>query len=140
MTKLQNIPPCKKCPNAEIFLTRIFPSSVKKRENTEQKKLHIWTFFCTVIPSLDVWQNSEYASTPLAENTPCVKSDQTRSFFWSVFSRIQSKYGKIRTRKYPVFGHFSCSDCNLITWFPHLEITLLRFVNFCHCSVSGLEY
>ena len=40
----------------------------------------------------------------------CVKSVQIRSFFWSVFSRIhriQSKYGKIRTRKNSVFGHFS---------------------------------
>ena len=36
----------------------------------------------------------------------CVKSVQIRSFFCSVFSRIQSKYGKIRTRKNSVFGHF----------------------------------
>ena len=28
-------------------------------------------------------------------------------FFWSVFSRIQSKYGKIRTRKNSLFWHFS---------------------------------
>ena len=36
-----------------------------------------------------------------------MKSDQIRSFFWSVFSRIQSEYGKIRTRKNSVFGHFT---------------------------------
>ena len=30
-----------------------------------------------------------------------------RSYFWSVFSRIQSECGKIRTRNNPVFGHFS---------------------------------
>ena len=59
-----------------------------------------------------------------------MKSAHIRSFFWSVFSRtrtgaslrIQSKCGKIRTRKNSVFGHFSCSelcrklnifDCNL---------------------------
>ena len=36
----------------------------------------------------------------------CVKSIQIRSFFWSVFSRIQSEYGKIRTGKNSVFGHF----------------------------------
>ena len=35
----------------------------------------------------------------------CVKSVQIRSFFWSVFSRIQSECGKIRTRKNSVFGH-----------------------------------
>ena len=28
----------------------------------------------------------------------CVKSFQIRSFFWSVFSCIQTEYGKIRTR------------------------------------------
>ena len=31
-------------------------------------------------------------------------------FFWSVFSRIHYKYGKIRTRKNSIFGHFSRSD------------------------------
>ena len=36
---------------------------------------------------------------------------QIGSFFWSVFSLIQSKYRKMRTRKNSVFGHFSCSDC-----------------------------
>ena len=33
----------------------------------------------------------------------CVKSDQIRSFFWF-------EYGKIRTEKNSVFGHFSPSD------------------------------
>ena len=48
----------------------------------------------------------------------CVKNVQIRSIFWSVFSRIrtiQSECGKIRTRKYSVFGHFSRSDC-LMSW------------------------
>ena len=30
-------------------------------------------------------------------------------FFWSVFSRIWTEYGRIRTRKNSVFGHFSRS-------------------------------
>ena len=34
-----------KCPNTEFFLVRIFPYSVRKRENTNQKKLRIWTLF-----------------------------------------------------------------------------------------------
>ena len=37
---------------------------------------------------------------------------QIRSFFWSVFSRIQSEYKKIRTRKNSVFGHVSRSVKN----------------------------
>ena len=54
----------------------------------------------------------------------CVKCVQIRTFFWSVYSRIpteygeirsiyrdiQSEYGKIQTRKNSVFGHFSRSD------------------------------
>ena len=39
----------------------------------------------------------------------CVKSVQIRSFFWSVFSCIQSEYRKIPTRKNCVFGLFSRS-------------------------------
>ena len=44
----------------------------------------------------------------------CVKSVQVWSFFWSIFSCIQSGYRKIRTRENPVFGYFSCSEktCN----------------------------
>ena len=34
-----------------------------------------------------------------------------RSFFWSVFSRIRTEYGKIRARKNSIFGHFSRSVC-----------------------------
>ena len=43
---------CKMCPNTEIFLICIFPHldwirrySVRMRENTDQKKLRIWTLF-----------------------------------------------------------------------------------------------
>ena len=42
-----------------------------------------------------------------------LKSFQIRSFFWSVFSRIRTEYGKIWTRKNSVFGHFLCSLINL---------------------------
>ena len=38
-----------------------------------------------------------------------MKSVQIRRFFWSVFSRIQTEYRKIRTRKNSVFGHSSRS-------------------------------
>ena len=36
-----------------------------------------------------------------------VKSIQIRSFFWAVFSCIQTEYRKIRTRKISILGHFS---------------------------------
>ena len=38
----------------------------------------------------------------------CVKSVQVWSFFWSVFSCIQTEYGDLRRNS--VFGHFSRSD------------------------------
>ena len=48
--------------------------------------------------------------------THSVESAQIQSLLWSVFClirtdlRIQSEYGKIRTRKTSVFGYFSRSD------------------------------
>ena len=35
----------KKCPNTEFFLVRIFLNSVRILENTDQRKLRIWTLF-----------------------------------------------------------------------------------------------
>ena len=40
---------CEKCPNTEFFLVLIFPYSVRIRENKDQKKLRIWTFFTQCI-------------------------------------------------------------------------------------------
>ena len=40
----------------------------------------------------------------------CVKSVQIQSYFWSVFSCIQSEYRKIQTRYNFAFGNFSQSD------------------------------
>ena len=55
---------CKKCPNTEFFLVRIFPYfgriwdllrkypySARIWENTDQKKLHIWTLFTECLVS-----------------------------------------------------------------------------------------
>ena len=51
--------------------------------------------------------------------THCVKSIQTRSFFWSVFS----PNGKIQTRKNSLFGHFSRSDFDSRTLQILLQVT-----------------
>ena len=45
--------------------------------------------------------------SPTISETQCAKSVQIRSFFCSIFSRIQLKCGKIQTRKNFVFAHFS---------------------------------
>ena len=52
---------------------------------------------------------STCVSFSLLVNQHCVKSVQSRSIFWSLFSCIQSEYRKIRIRKNSVFRHFSRS-------------------------------
>ena len=59
------------------------------------------------------WQkvdNKEQKKIPNVPPNHWMKSVQIQSFPWSVYSRIQSECGKIRTRKNSVFGHFSCSE------------------------------
>ena len=64
----------------------------------------------------------------IIQSIHCVKSVQIRSFFWSVFSRIQPECGKIRTRKNSIFGHFSHSDSIAVNYltsiftFPTVDI------------------
>ena len=64
------------------------------------------------------------------ESHHCVKSVQIRSYFWFVFSCIQSEYRKIRTRKNFVFGHFSRSGffpcLNTSSW-DRKRSTILNF-------------
>ena len=50
-----------------------------------------------------------------------------RSFFWSVFSCIQSEYRKIRSRKISVFRHFSRSVQFLDLYRKISEKTMKRF-------------
>ena len=52
---------------------------------------------------------NQYLRSLTLEQVHCAKSIQIRSFFWSVFSCIESEYREIRTRKNSVFGHFSRS-------------------------------
>ena len=71
-----------KCPHTEFFLVHIFPYSVRMWENTDQKKLHIWTVFT------QCWIYK------IQKNVNCMKNVQ------------------IRTRKNSIFGHFSHSHWN----------------------------
>ena len=45
-----------------------------------------------------------------------LKSGQIQSYFWSVFSCIQTEYRKIRTRNNSVFGHFSRSNTIFVAY------------------------
>ena len=51
-----------------------------------------------------------YTNPNVISRMHCVKSVQIRSFFWSVFSCIQSESSKLQTRKNLVFRHFPRSD------------------------------
>ena len=65
-----------------------------------------------LLPDLEVATQSTY----------CMKSVQIRSFVWSVFSRIQSECGKIRTKKNSVFGHFfRCDECLISTYLGRFD-------------------
>ena len=56
-----------------------------------------------------------------------MKNVQIRSYFWSVFSRIQSECGKIRTRNNSVFGHFLRSmDCQCCIQNQNDSVQMLR--------------
>ena len=66
-------------------------------------------------------------------NTHCVKTVQIRSFFWSLFSCIQSKYRKVWTRKNSVFEHFSRSD-PYHSWALILNQTLHKYYWESNCE------
>ena len=77
----------------------------------------------------------------MIKNSHCVKSVQIRSFFWSVYGVslcIQSEYGKIRTRKKSVFGHFShsVSLCSSIISVP-ISI-LFHEILYLYSQIVGL--
>ena len=45
-----------KCPNTELFLVCIFLYSVRIQENTDHKKLRIWTLFTQCLFYLFIWE------------------------------------------------------------------------------------
>ena len=66
--------------------------SVRIRDNTDQKKLRIWTLFTQwtwlLILTLIVHQSSLIDCQLFNWPWHCVKSAQIRSFFWSLFGHI----------------------------------------------------
>ena len=97
--------------------------NVKVASISVMMKVQYKTITCkNLIPSFQTETNLTWVAKQLHEvyfngshvrrsqNTDyCVKSIQIRRFFWSVFYRIRTEYGKIRTRKKTVYGHFSRS-------------------------------
>ena len=64
----------------------------------------------------------------------CVKRSKYGAFFWSIFFRIQSKFGNIRARKNSVFGHFSCRVYLFKKNDPHETAQL------CHVKIGYLRH
>ena len=88
---------------------------------------HLWTWIKiqkskNLVLEVTKGNSGEYSG--LRKNTLREKIPKYRVFFWSFFSRIQSKCVKIRTRKNSVFGHFSCStaDC----WWKALYLRYMQ--------------
>ena len=66
--------------------------------------------FLAIWMTLRMWKIIETAESVIfCEMFHCVKFAPIRSFFWSLFSYIQSEYRKIRTRKTFIFGDYSRS-------------------------------
>ena len=78
-------------------------------------KLQTRSFLLWILLWLCLQELCEFFKTEITLNN-CewllhrVKSVEIRSYFWSVFSCIQSEYRKIRTRNNSVFGQFSTRD------------------------------
>ena len=83
-------------------LSRVFQK--QKRKKRHMKRLSFITQF-----KIEFLLPFNGCRKVLRKMRDYVKSVQIRSFLWSLFSRIQFEYGKIRIRKNFVFGHFSHS-------------------------------
>ena len=71
---------------------------------------------------------------PHVHTSHCVKSVLIRSYFWSVFSCIQSEYRKIRTRNNSIFGHFSRSvffGGGIFTWLRDIPKIFTWYLPWC---------
>ena len=104
------------CANTKIILVRIFPYLDWIRENTDQKKLRVWSLFTQgVFSAKGVEAYSEFCQTS-KDGITVQKNVQIWSFFCSVFSLFLTDYGKIRVRKISAFGHFLQGGifCNLV--------------------------
>ena len=76
-----------------------------------------------------------------------IKSVRTRIFFWSVFYRFRFEYGKIRTRKNSVFGHYSHRvwgiDFRSLILVEHMQWIIVfsfRFRRMVTMSLSIVQY
>ena len=67
---------CEKSSNTEFFLAHIFPHSVQIKENTDQKKLSIWTVFaqwqlslCCITDAIFIWFTKENKDPPQSRSS-----------------------------------------------------------------------
>ena len=76
----------------------------------------------TLVLSINAWKVSKYG----VFSGPYITAFGLNTERYGLFLRIQFEYGKIRTRKNPVFGHFSRSvlyikSCLKKTWNKNLD-------------------
>ena len=88
-----------------------------------QRQITHFTLLSSEFITLIVFEKWSF-QLPLREKCP------NPSFFWPVFSCIQSKYRKIRTRKNSVFGDFSPNGLCNYQWWVLTDIPKNRIFNF----------
>ena len=69
---------------------------ISKARNSQMNHSFLVSIFSQILLDILVI-NFTYVYWIDSESTHCVKRVQIRSFFWSVFSRIRTEYGEIRS-------------------------------------------
>ena len=111
-TKFEYKPKRRKCFRFEK--SRCIVESFPWKSSTSSILWVLWEFYSVVgLIIILLYLSSPWfmkdvlrTQTDIYDATHWVKSVQIRSFFWSVFSCIQSEYRKIRTRKNPYLNTF----------------------------------
>ena len=116
-----------------LYIVNLWPKNLWNKDFPLRKHFIFWWFLRLAQKSyfLDSFQELVFIQYH------CMKSVEIRSCFWSVFShirteyfvslRIQSEWGKIRTRINSVFEHFSAS---VYTWLFQNRFSCLQYLTW----------
>ena len=115
-----------KCPNTELFLARIFLCLVQIQENTDQKKLRIWTLFTQCVSTGTHWialyvndNNVTYFDSLQVDHTP----KEIRKFIGN--KNITTNIYRIQTYDSIICGYF----CIGFIDFMLKGKSLLKYIN-----------
>ena len=133
-----NLPLREKCPNTELFLVRIFLFSDWIQENTDQKKLRIWTLFTQCSYKLVSYEKcyiENWKSSNQAENKqicPLVSVSLTNCCFFIAIPIWQSHHFRVCRLLWKCYK----SQVLFCGWF----LLNLKFLSSCIEKSSVLAY